>query len=140
MAKLFLLFALALAPLPSAAQSEGGPWDDFPAVIPGAVFQWDAAGGAVFWIKEGEMEVPSHSNWISFWLRGNHETDDRVKFRKSIQKVTLLCSGSYTISAFTSHMADGKIDVSEDYRSPPSRAVRPDTVMWDIMKQFCRKP
>ncbi len=54
-----------------------------------------------------------------------------------MQKITLLCSGSYTTAAFTSYMADGSIDISEDYRNPPSHAVRPDTVLWDIMKKFC---
>jgi len=139
MIRALLASAISLIATGSVAQEVDGPWNDYTEdVIVGAVFQWTSDRGVTFWIKEGEIEAPTNVNWVSFWLRGNHARDDRVKFRSSIQRITLLCSsGTYSISAFTSHMADGKIDISEDYRYPASRAIRPDTVIWDIKQKYC---
>lgn len=132
-----IIGALALASFGASAQDADSPWSDYPTSIPEAVFQWNAKGGSVFWIKEGEMDAPPNSVRISFWLRGDHSRDSGVSFRTSLQKVSLFCSGTYSVSALTTRTPDGKIEVSKDYRFPESKQVRPDTMFWDIMKEYC---
>lgn len=114
-----------------------GPWDKYPKAPVGKTAVWSAENnlGEVFWIDKSDLK--SNGNWVSFWMNGYHLANRNVSYRRSLWKMTILCSGSMKVEAYSKYAADGTVVEEKDYRSPPFTAIRPGTMYATIAETFC---
>lgn len=121
------------------AQPEAGPWDDYKdAPIVGAIWQNETTDGDTFWIDQKDMS--SAGGAITFWMRGNHMGNAKVKYRTSLWRMRIYC-GEKTLQllATSTFAPDGSSIDNKDYNGYRSTAIRPDTIYSDIAEKFCSK-
>lgn len=131
--------ALIFLALASPASGQDTPWTEYQAdrvVEKPTIWQATNASNEHFRIVEGDLEA--NGNWVSFWLRGEHSANPRVKYRTSLWKMTIVCEGRIKLEAFTFFDANGSEMESSDQQGAPFLAIRPDTMYAEIAKRFCK--
>lgn len=119
------------------AQAEPGPWDDYKNYpIVGAVWQHRTTTGDQLWIDQKDL---IHSGGaITFWLRGEHSGNAKVKHRTSMWRLRIYCSEqTVSVLAISKYAADGTPIEERDYPHTRSTAIRPDTIYSDIAEKLC---
>lgn len=112
--------------------------DDWPGGGVELLWSFVSGSGSFYQIEsiDAGQNVPTGS--ITVWVMGEHSRDRSVAFRRSLQRVTVDCSGSFQVTAFTSYMPDDSVRDAWD-RFGDTRPVQSDPLAQSLEKVLCRQ-
>ncbi len=120
-----MVWAAALALLWQAAGEEAPAWHS------------TTPTGSIYYVMAGDVAQEARPyGTVSIWLRGLHQGDKTVDYRKSIWKIHLDCAGHFSVLAFSKYGANGMATEESDRYSGPF-SIRPETMYVSLERQFC---
>ncbi len=130
--ELALSLALAQTSPPKGFVLDPTP-DDFPGELLG--WHWDWSDGDVWDIDI--KDVKRDGRFVTYWLRGEHSKNPKVRYRRSAWYYSLDCAGRSTLLAYSTYAADGSVLSNWDGRD--SSVLRPGTLGSTIEKAVCKQ-
>lgn len=128
---------ILLATFAAPVFSQPNPFDKYD--IEGAAWVGYTTTNDTFWILEKEIDRDSSlGGGVTFWLRGDHSRNMKLKYRKSLWKVRMTCRGSFYTTA-TSHIDADGVSIYEWDGYGKETSIRPDTIYETIQDKLCPK-
>lgn len=128
--KAFIALLCAAMAAPAISQdTEADPLDK-------PVWVFFSRTNSVFWITARDMSWDQGPEPLTVWVHGDHRGDSSVRYRKSVQRVSLSCKGSARTTAYTAYNADESIFNTWDGFGNMDY-IRPGSMMADLERKMC---
>jgi hypothetical protein len=113
--------------------------EDQPAAGNRSAMLWTfvSSAGAYYKIQQINAAQGPPSGSITVWVQGDHSRDASVPYRRSFQRVTLDCAGSYQITAFRSYTQQGRLREEWDHFGV-TQTVRAGSFVASLQAALCR--
>ena len=129
---------ILLATFAAPVYAQPNPFDKYD-VVGAAWVSGETATNDTYWILKKEIDpVPTYFGGLTFWMRGDHSRNTKLKYRSSLWKISMTCKGSISISAISQRDANGA-SIYEWDGFGTLTSVRPDTIYASIQDTLCKK-